>query len=221
MSAWFARQSLEVNSLSEATKKWRTATFVTGICVLLGAMLLSIFAIYGATQRTATGGEAAVNAIEILLVLFAGAAAVLAWRYVSKLTVTVALGMFALLTLLTLIVFIIIVAGPSKEVAEMLIDETCKMKNLAPQQCDTIKQFSTISIFVFPVVTFLYCACYLGVSVMYFRAMRSEYGATVRRATGTALAESDADGFDDFSNANAPLVTSTDVPVLNVSADVI
>jgi hypothetical protein len=210
-----------VNSLSEPTKKWRTATLVTGVCVLLGAAMLIIFAIYGATQRAATSGEAAVNAIEILLVLFAGAAAVLAWRYVSKLTVSVSLGLFALLTLLTLIVFIIIVAGPSKQVAEMLVDETCKLKNLAPQQCDTIKQFSTISIFVFPVVTFLYCACYLGVSAMYFRAMRNEYGANARRATGTSLAESDADGFDDFSNANAPLVTSTDVPVLNVSADVI
>lgn len=210
-----------MGALSETTKKWRTATLGMGACVLFGALLLIISTIYGSTQRAMTGGEVAVNAIQILLVLVAGAVAMLAWQFVSKLTVTASMGVFALLTLLTFISFIIIVAGPSKQVAEMLVDDTCQMKNFTPQQCDTIKQFTTISIFVFPVLTFLYCACYLGISVMYFRAMRNEYGHGASRRAGTVMAESDADGFDDFSSANAPLVTSTDVPVLNVSADVI
>jgi hypothetical protein len=187
--------------------------------MLIGACFLIGSTIYGASQRAQPDAEVAISAVEIVLVLIAGILAVLAWRLATKVLVTANMALFALLTLLTFITLIAIVAGPTKEAADALADEQCKFKNLSAQQCDTIKQFTNVFIFVTPVLTFLYCACYFAVSFMYFRSMRRDSQVVVvgQGAAYTGVNNSDdPEGFDDFSNQPA-----AHVPTLNVSADVI
>lgn len=202
---------------SASTQTWSKATLGVGVCMLIGACFMIGSAIYGATQSTQTGGEAAMSAVQIVLVLIAGVVAVLAWRLATKVVVTVNLALFALLTLLTFILLIVIVAGPTKEAADVLVNARCELNHLTAQQCDTLKQFITISIYVFPVLSFLYCLCYLGVSFMYFRSMRRDAQVVVIGRDAVTNTADDPEGFDDFSNQPP----AADIPTLKVSADII
>jgi cytochrome bd-type quinol oxidase subunit 2 len=209
-------------TLSDDAAKWAKGNLIVGVCVLIGTLVMIGATIYGAAAGAPGSSNSAAGqafeAIEIVLVLCAGALAILAFRMRTKLVVCLNASCFAFLTLLVLIGLIVLLAGPTLEATQEMVDAACQLRNLQPEQCDVLKQFTLIGVYLVQAATLCYCLCYTGVALLYVRAIRADTRATVVRTIGadsySGAPANDGEGFDDFPAAEK-------VPMLNVSANVI
>jgi uncharacterized membrane protein YgcG len=212
-----------MNRASSAdTLKWAKANLAMGVCLLVGAAVLTGVAIYGASQKTQSDVEQGVAAAQILCIVVAGALAIAAYRLRRKLVVYLNAAVLLLLTLVVLVLLIVLLAGPTAAVTEQMVDAECMLRNLQTEQCDIVKRFTLTGVYVVQVVTLLYCVCYLAVALLYVRAFRRDSATATAHISSSSnsgggesgTGGSDADGFDDFPAAD-------NVPMLSVSANVI